>query len=201
MFEHCRAFIIATNPHETRALELTAHQLGFAEVVSSLGGARLGPARAAITYFFLDYRMSDDDMLDVIEAVREERSSQLRYSPMILFTDHCPIETKLKYVRFGFDDVISLPEQRDAIAERLAEQLHNEQVYFEANNYLGPDRRRMDHGAELRVAIATYTRLVFRRDPRRGIRVLDRELRGHRFKAQPDPNTHFMPKFFGHLVG
>jgi DNA-binding NtrC family response regulator len=200
MFEHCRAFVIAATPQETRSLELTADHLGFGEVVSSLSGASLGYRRAAVTYMFLDYRMSDDDLLDVIDAVRSERRFNLCFSPMILFTDGCPVDTVLKYVRFGFDDVIELPERRDVLAERLAEQLYSEQVYVEAKDYLGPDRRRLDRGAELRVGVSSHTRLVFQRDPRHGVRVIDREVRGHRFKARPDPSTHFMPKLFGHYA-
>ena len=197
MFEYCRAFIMAANRHDSMALELTAHHLGFGEVVSQLGGRDTGYSRAAITYFFVDCRMLDEDMLDVIEAVRDERASKLCYSPIILFTGHCPPETVLKYVRFGFDDVIALPQHRDALAERLVEQLNGEQVYVEAKDYLGPDRRRLDHGAELRVGISAHTRLVFQRDARHGIRFIDREVRGHRFRARPDPSTHYMPRFFG----
>lgn len=197
MFEHCRAFVIAANPVETRALELTAHNLGFGEVASRLSGSGVISSRAAITYFLIDYRLSDNELLDVIEAVREERSARLCYSPVILFTDDCPYATMVKYVRFGFDDVIGLPQSRDALAERLAEQLDSEQVYVEAKDYLGPDRRRLDHGAELRVGISSHTRVTFLRDTRHGVRVLRREERGHRFRAQPASSTHFMPRFFG----
>jgi ActR/RegA family two-component response regulator len=198
MFEHCRAFVIAANAVETRALELTAHNLGFGEVASRLGGSGATLSRAVITYFFVDYRLADDELLDVIDAVREERSARLCYSPVILFTDDCPYSTMLKYVRFGFDDVVGLPQSRDVLAERLAEQLDSELVYVEAKDYLGPDRRRLDSGAELRVGISSHTRVTFVRDARHGIRVLRREERGHRFRARPEPGTHFMPKLFGH---
>lgn len=197
MFEHCRAFIIAANLRDSMALELTAHHLGFGEVVNGIGRTPGGLSHAAITYFFLDYRMPDEDLLDVIDVVREEKGSSLCYSPVVLFTNDRATETVLRYVRFGFDDVISLPAQRDSLAERLAEQLHNEQLYVETQDYFGPDRRRLDRGAELRVGISAHTRLMFERDPRRGVKVLHREVRGHRFKPRPAPHTHFMAKFFG----
>lgn len=199
MFESCRAYVMAANLRDSLALETAAHHLGFGEVTCGPGGgihgARPGPA---VTYFFLDYRMRDDELIDTIAAIREERISKLRYSPIILFTANRAAETVVRYVRFGFDDVISLPARRDDLAERLAEQLHAEQVYIETKDYFGPDRRRLDSGAELRLGISPHTRLVFERDPRRGVRVLDREVRGHRFKARPAPHTHFMAKFFGH---
>ncbi|OEO30972.1 hypothetical protein VW23_018575 [Devosia insulae DS-56] len=140
--------------------------------------------------------MRDEDLVDTIAAIRAERTSRLCYSPIILFTADRAAGTVVRYVRFGFDDVISLPARRDELAERLADQLH-EQVYIETKDYLGPDRRRLDRGAELRLGISPHTRLVLERDPRRGVRVLDREVRGHRFKARAAPHTHFMAKLFG----
>lgn len=198
MFESCRAYVMAANLRDSLALETVAHHLGFGEVISGLGGStRAGRPGTAITYFFLDYRMRDEELVDTITAIREERGSRLCYSPIVLLTADRAAETVVRYVRFGFDDVISLPARRDELAERLAGQLH-EQVYIETKDYFGPDRRRLDRGAELRLGISPHTRLLFERDPRRGIKVLHREVRGHRFKARPAPHTHFMAKLFGH---
>jgi len=197
MFESCRAYVMAANLRDSLALETVAHQLGFGEVVCGLGNpAYAGRSATSITYFFLDYRMRDEELVDTISAIRAERTSRLCYSPIILFSADRAAETVVRYVRFGFDDVISLPARRDELAERLADQLH-EQVYIETKDYLGPDRRRLDRGAELRLGISPHTRLVLERDPRRGVRVLDREVRGHRFKARAAPHTHFMAKLFG----
>ncbi len=201
MFESCRAYVMAANLRDSLALETAAHHLGFGEVVCGLGGgARTVRPGPTITYFFLDYRLRDEELIDTISAIRAERSSRLCYSPIILFTADRAAETVVRYVRFGFDDVISLPARRDELAERLADQLHVEHVYIETKDYFGPDRRRLDRGAELRFGISPHTRLVFERDPRRGTRVLDREVRGHRFKARAAPHTHFMAKLFGHAT-
>ena len=198
MFESCRAYVMAANLRDSLALETAAHHLGFGEVVCGLGSAATaGRLGTAITYFFLDYRMRDEELVDTIDAIRAERSSRLCYSPIILFTTDRAAETVVRYVRFGFDDVISLPARRDELAERLADQLYGGQLYIETKDYFGPDRRRLDRGAELRVGISPHTRLVFERHPKRGIKVLDREVRGHRFKARPAPHTHFMAKLFG----
>ena len=198
MFESCRAYVMAANLRDSLALETAAHHLGFGEVVCGLDSpAHAGHTGTTITYFFLDYRMRDEELVDTLAAIREERSSRLCYSPVILFTADQVAETVVRYVRFGFDDVISLPARRDELAERLADQLYGEQLYIETKDYFGPDRRRLDRGAELRLGISPHTRLVFERDPRRGVRVLDREVRGHRFKARPAPHTHFMAKLFG----
>lgn len=182
MFELCRAFIVATAPADNQALELTAKNLGFGEIVSSIGGAG-GPARANLTYFFVDHRVDQQSMADVIETIREDRDDQLCYSPIVLFTDDGSRANVAKYLRFGFDDVIELPASRDALASRLGEQMRSEQRYFKTNDYFGPDRRRKDRTG-LRAATAAYTQVLFERDPSHGIHIVSREERGHRFRPQ-----------------
>ena len=52
MFEHCRAFVIATNQIEARALELCAQSRWLGEVAASLTISAAGASRAAITVLF-----------------------------------------------------------------------------------------------------------------------------------------------------
>lgn len=196
MFSQCRAFVIATTQAESRVLELMGQHLGFGEVVSSAGGAR-SELRTNLTFFFVDYRMDDDAMADVIEAVREDHRGKLSYSPILLFSEDGSTAYKRKYVHFGFDDVIELPASRDALVSRIGAQLYSDQLYIETKDYFGPDRRRMDAGSDLRVTASAYTQVLFDRDPRRGVHVIARERRGHRFRPQPAAATHFMPKLFG----
>lgn len=196
MFEQCRAFIVATTQAESRVLELMAQHLGFGGITSSTGEAR-GSVRANVTFFFVGHRMDDPAMADVIEAVREDHRGKLSYSPILLFTEDGSTACKRKYVHFGFDDVIELPAPRDTLVSRIGAQLYSDQLYVETKDYFGPDRRRLDSGAELRIGASAYTQVLFERDPRRGIHVISRERRGHRFRPQPAPSTHFMPKLFG----
>ena len=199
MFEQCRAVIIAADPHQSRILETIAHNLGFGEVVD-YGEGSSSAQKANVTFCFVADQMPDDALLEVLDVVRTERRNKLCYSPVILFTWDQTAAAAPRYARLGFDDVVSLPTGRDDLRDQLARQLYEDQVYIETTDYLGPDRRRMDRGAELRIAASPYTQVVFYRDPDRGIRILGREQRGHRFRAQPDSSTHFMPKFFGERV-
>lgn len=196
MFGQCRAFIIATRPAESRVLELTAARLGFGEIVSSIGGAT-GRPLSNLTFFFIDYRVDDQSMADIIATIRVDRRGKLRYSPILLLIQDGSTARRLKYVRFGFDDVIALPLSLDALASRLAIQLNSDRVYLETKDYFGPDRRRLDAGAELRIGTSVYTRVLFERNPSRGVHVIQREERGYRFRPQPSADTHFMPKLFG----
>ncbi len=175
---------------------MIAHNLGFGDAVD-YGEGTSSAHKAHVTFCFVDDQMPDDALLEVLDVVRTERRNKLCYSPVILFTWDQTTAAALRYVRLGFDDVVSLPTGRDVLHDQLARQLYEDQVYIETTDYLGPDRRRMDRGAELRIAASPYTQVVFYRDPDRGIRVVGREQRGHRFRARPDTSTHYMPKFFG----
>lgn len=200
MFEQCRAVIIAADPQQSHTLELIARNLGFGDAVEYGEGAS-GAPRAHVTFCFVDDQMPDEGLLEVLDVVRTERRNNLCYSPVILFTgDHSAVAT-LRYVRLGFDDVVALPIGRETLRGRLERQLYEDLVYVETTDYLGPDRRRLDRGAELRITASPYAQVLFYRDPERGIRVLGREHRGFRFRAQPDPDTHFMPRVFGGHAG
>lgn len=199
MFEQCRAVIIGADPHQSRTLELIARNLGFGEAVDySEGGS--GVAKAHVTFCFVDDQMPDEGLLEVLDVVRTERRNHLCYSPVILFTEDASAEATLRYVRLGFDDVVVLPVSRSNLREQLGRQLYEDQVYIETKDYLGPDRRRMDRGSDLRITASPYSQVLFYRDPERGTRILGREQRGYRFRTR-DTNTHFMPKIFGPLTG
>lgn len=195
MFEQCRAVIVAADPYQSHTLELVAHNLGFGDAVDSSEGASV--TKAHVSFCFVGDRMPDEALLDVLDVVRTERRDRICFSPVIIFTEDETTEATVKYVRFGFDDVVALPMAREALEARLARQLNEDQIYIETKDYLGPDRRRLDRGAELRVVTSAYTQVLFERDPQRGIRILGREERGHRFHPQPTAGTHLMPKLFG----
>ncbi len=91
-------------------------------------------------------------------------------------------------------EVVAVAEFADA----LRQQVVGDDVTF-CNPYenRSPDRRRLDFSAELRIAASPHTQILFKRDPRRGIRILDREQRGYRFRAQGNRLASFMAKSFG----
>jgi hypothetical protein len=97
---------------------------------------------------------------------------------VIVIADDCSFEKVLSYVRMGFDDVISLPEKRDVLVQRLLAQLHTEHLYVETPNYFGPDRRRMDIEVNdsRRQGMAGHARFYIRRLPDQGIHIVRHEI-------------------------
>ena len=68
------------------------------------------------------------------------------------------------------------------LQRRLIGQLSWDQVYFQTQDYLGPDRRRMElpdvPPDSRRTGQAPFTRLIIRRDGDQGARVVRREAFG-----------------------
>lgn len=194
MLELCRAILVAPTPFDSRALAEIAMEVGFGDVASIFDGTDPGNGlRYPVSYFLVHHRLPDTDCADIIDAVRSIDRRGLRYSPMVVMLPETSAESVRKFVGMGFDDVVSLPQSQVQLTARLGTQLDRDIVYFETSDYLGPDRRRMDaHGFLHRSApISPHTRIVLRRDPEHGTRVLSRQLRGHQHfaVARPDPRA------------
>lgn len=182
MFEKCNAFIVGVTERQNASLAALAHKVGFASVVDALHQERrlAGSSSQGINYFFLHYKVDDFAKKSVISTIRASDSAAVRFAPIVLIIDDCPFETVLSYVQFGFDDVISLPEKADVMAQRLAGQLNMSHLYIETADYLGPDRRRMERSIdrhEMRgKGERSHIRYLIRRNPDAGIEILQKML-------------------------
>lgn len=177
--------MIAQTPAQNRSLLRLATRAGFGFVGSVLGDKRvtIEAERGDIVFFLFHHKLSDDTMRAVIKLLRDNPDDAIRLAPLLLFVSDGPMETILKYVKFGFDDVISLPEKLENLVTRAQNQLNNPQIYFETETYLGPDRRRMeiDMGNESRRGgDFQHTKLTIQRTLQFGVRVIRREFLGNR---------------------
>jgi hypothetical protein len=196
MLSECNAFIVAPKGEETAQLMRLAERVGFGDIASPSSPHHQS---YPLTFFILHYRLSEMAMLRVIDGVRGSDDRDTRYAPIVLFTDDCPVERLLDYIQLGFDDVIALPEKREVLEARLSAQLNTDHLYYETDNYLGPDRRRMEvpsHRDERRTGITPFTTLIVRRDSAQGVSVQRRHTIGQPQRPQPNETTHFMPRQF-----
>jgi DNA-binding response OmpR family regulator len=88
--------------------------------------------------------LSEDVMVNIRNIIRRSEDRNVQFSPIILFTEECDFDTYVRYVKIGFDDVLTLPDKRDMLVARLENQITSEHIYFETADYLGPDRRRLE---------------------------------------------------------
>jgi DNA-binding response OmpR family regulator len=189
MLEFCRAIVIAPTQFDSHAIADLAMEAGFGDVASIFEDGESNGLRYPVSFFLVHHRLNDADCEDIIDAVRHIDRKGLCYSPMVVLMPETSGESVRKFVRMGFDDVISLPQSQVQLTARLGMQLDRDIVYFETGEYLGPDRRRMDVDSALqrRSAISPHTRLVIRRDADYGTRVISRQPRGRQaFQTAPD---------------
>ena len=181
MLELCRAIIVAPTPFDGRTLAEVATELGFGDIASVFDSDSGNGMKYPVSYFLVHHRLADTDCGDVIDAVRHIDRKGLRYAPMVVMLPDTSGESVRKFVRMGFDDVISLPQSQVQLTARLGTQLDRDITYYETADYLGPDRRRMDADSAMHrpTGISAHTRLTIRRSPEHGTRVLSRQLRGH----------------------
>ena len=189
MLELCRAIIVAPTPFDSRALGEVALEVGFGDIASIFDDSDTSNGlKYPVSFFLVHHRLSDSDCDDIVDAVRHIDRKGLRYSPLVVMLPETSGETARKFIRMGFDDVIHLPQSRVQLTARLGSQLDRDIVYFETGDYLGPDRRRvdMDSALQRRTGVSPHTRLVIRRDPDYGTRIVSRHLRSQQqFQVAP----------------
>lgn len=193
MLSSCSAFVLAQTPAQNRSLTKLAERAGFGFVGTILGERRVAieATRRDIVFFLLHHQIPDLAKGAILRRIRESSEAAVRYAPICLVSPDCPFETVLKYVEFGFDDIITLPERREALIGRLLSQLDAPHTYVETTNYVGPDRRRMEvasHRDERRHGEQGFLRLTVHRSIDDGVRILRREMVGsHTRPGLADP--------------
>ena len=184
MLSACKAILIGRNELQTRTLLAVATKVGFAIIEAPESGDIPTP-RTLISFVLVHEDVGDDLLRAVIKAIRNG-DKNVRFSPIIVLGNDCPFETVLQFIHLGVDDVISLPEKREVLIQRFAQQLWSEHAYFETADYFGPDRRRFETAGDgRRTGLAAHARYDIQRLPDVGIRILRHEMFSHRSGPSP----------------
>lgn len=142
----CSAYLIARTDAQTEQLRRLALRLGFGHVEALFARKDFQPdlSHPPLSFFLLYRHMSDELVVLVRNVIRRSTDPNVRFSPIVLLTDECDMDTYIHFVRLGFDDVLTLPDKREMLVHRLEQQVTAEHTYFETADYLGPDRRRLE---------------------------------------------------------
>lgn len=180
MLEKCQAYLVAKSPFQVAALRSLVQNAGFSSSIDASTGEGTTNPMARIKFFFIDYRVDDEEIVSTMAAVRASSDQDLRFSPFVLVMDERPDGSLPSNVNFGFDALITVPEEPEVTRARLLGQLFLDQIYFETPNYLGPDRRRVefrpDIGERRQPGPGKHIRYLFRRDPDAGVKIIERVL-------------------------
>lgn len=176
MLSGCKAIAIGRTSAQMRFLVEVARKVGFVFVEEPAMGEVPTP-KALINFILVHYEAGDELLSRVVETVRCGEGD-IRFSPIIVIANDCTFEMVLHFVHMGIDDVISLPEKAEILAQRLTGQLCSEHLYVETDTYFGPDPRRLEGEADgdRRLGQAGQVRYYVERRPDIGTRVLRHQI-------------------------
>jgi hypothetical protein len=120
-----------------------ARQIGFAPVLSYRGISDLERRMQLEALGFILFAPIDRlrALKPVIEAIRASHADQVRYAPLIYFSDSPSLDTIKACIGLGFDDIVTMPFTLRNVRDRLARQLDRPMTYYGTDTYFGPDRR------------------------------------------------------------
>jgi hypothetical protein len=180
LLQECKAIIVANHAYDRTELLQLARKMGFGQVVSHDtvdGGSDEEPS---VVFFLVHYNIGVETKQRLVSHLRFSALDQVRFAPIITFLPDGPSEDVLDHIEMGFDDVICLPENGHVLQSRLLAQVETEQLYIESENYLGPDRRRMEAAGDpypgRRQGHYEHNRLTIYRSVTEGISVVKREV-------------------------
>jgi DNA-binding NarL/FixJ family response regulator len=178
MLERCHAYLIGGDDAQTRLLEKIAVRVGFAST-TAVTDLSVDVIEARIAFFLVHFKLPVAVKRATLEAIRHSQNDAVRFAPVILIADDCTFETILENIRLGYDDVVSLPERRPELAQRLESQINGDHLYIQTGDYLGPDRRRLDIQEphhERRTGAYHHEQLTIHRSIDAGVRIVERRV-------------------------
>lgn len=171
------AYVVGPQDGSGAGLMAMARRVDFS-VVLPYGGMMQAEHQVSRTpiCFFLFAAVPDVEALrGVAQSIRFSPRRQIRYAPLIYFSESPSSDTIRRCVHMGFDDVITMPFSRVRLQARINRQIGRPLTYFETIDYFGPDRRSHNPAArpssETRIG-GQHRRIEFIRNPITGVHVL-----------------------------
>jgi len=120
-----------------------ALDMGFRTVLSykNLAMAEQQTKRTPICFFLFALECVEQNVPVVAKALRSSRNRQIKFAPLIGFTEVANPKMIDFCLQLGFDDVLLPPFSRKIINPRLEKHLNRPVTFFETAQYFGPDRR------------------------------------------------------------
>ena len=171
---------MGTNPNSISLIGDIAKDLGFGMVRPYMGipdAERLAKIHP-VNFFLFDYSSEFEKSKQWISEIRNCQQLRVRFAPLICFVETPSKEIIISCVNAGFDDILTLPWSRTKFQERLSKQINTKNIYFETDNYLGPDRRRFsknpkERGAGAPAAGYGFRQYEFVRNNHLGIQIMN----------------------------
>jgi len=190
VFEHCSAYVIASEIEWQSRLSYIMRQVGFSECIRLSATRSILPRHPThLPFFFIHSNANKALAVKTVNEVRANGDDTVRFMPIIMLTDEMSERTIRKFMTLGCDDIILFPCTAPLLAQRLRLQVDKQRDYFQTTTYFGPDRRRSgsdnDHPERRDGKGSTYRHIEIKRDIRGGVKVLSTKT----FKPEPQADT------------
>ncbi len=139
---YATAFILGPENGPKAALMDLSTDIGFRAVMrfGDIEKAERQVRQTPVCFFLFNSQMDNDEIRDKAHKIRFSRSRQVRFSPMVCFVESPNPSSISMYLQTGFDDILAPPYSAKRVAPRLEAQIERRLVYYETEDYFGPDR-------------------------------------------------------------
>jgi response regulator RpfG family c-di-GMP phosphodiesterase len=140
---HATAFIIGSSDGSGAGLADLCLEMGLRSIVgfSEIKQAEQQVKRTPICFFLFDQTSSNTRIEEISKAIRFSRNRQVRFAPMICFTESPSQQLVGTCIQSGLDDIIAPPFSASRVMKRLELLFDHPTTFFETPDYFGPDRR------------------------------------------------------------
>jgi CheY-like chemotaxis protein len=171
------AYVVGPLDGSGAGLMEMARKINFASVMPYAGilQAEQQVVRTPLCFFLFAAVTDVGKLRGIAQSIRFSARRQLRFSPLIYFSESPSNDTIERCIGMGFDDVITMPFARNRMQARIDRQIGRTLTYFETTDYFGPDRRlrpaMQSIGADARVG-GQFRRIEIIRNAATGVNVL-----------------------------
>jgi hypothetical protein len=179
MFNRSSAFIICADGTWAKSFHTVVAEIGFGHIehIGETKQLSAVPFSRPLQFCFLTQASTSEEIRLATKIVRGHKHERHRFSPMIMLARELSRPAIYDYIAAGLDDILQFPCSLKFMSSRLGRQLNRQLKYYETEDYFGPDRRRHhDDAADVgdrRVGQSDFRRHLIRRDPFKGVEILD----------------------------
>lgn len=137
------AFVIGEDNHCSQGLMDLSLDIGFRSVIkfSNIELAEQQVKRTPVCFFLFALAHNSQNFLGIARTIRTSRNRQIKFAPMIGFTESAEPRLIQDALGLGFDDILVPPFSAKVVLPRLNNHIIRQIHFYETGKYFGPDRR------------------------------------------------------------
>lgn len=137
------AFIIGEDKQCSQGLMDLSLDIGFRSIIgfTDIDLVEQQVKRTPVCFFLFALTRSSHNASGIARAIRTSRNRQIKFAPMVGFTESAEPRLIQATLRLGFDDILVPSFSVKVTLPRLNNHINRRIHFYETKNYFGPDRR------------------------------------------------------------